>query len=621
MHSQPESRLYGVDNNRELIQKTEGRYEINEDLLDIFDYYKGTIPEWKPTKKIKPYSELTKVYLDIETAGLDPNKDRIFLIGMRNEKKEDFILKHENEATLLTRFLRVLRRKNPDILALFNGFEFDLPFLIRRCELHNINHPFWVRPQTTVFRTAMKFNKPTTYNAVYLQNSDTAIIDLYHQVLAWDYVARKLTSHSLKQSTLQMDLRKEQRLELLYEEMLNCWENREEGGLEKLEEYLKYDLEDTELLGERLIPSIYYQKLFLDWKLQSLSTGGNGSKWNSMLETAMPESKFKLKPQTPVKFAGGLTYALAGFYRNCFKVDVESLYPSIMLTYAIYSNKDSKMLQLQILQYMKFERLRLKHLAEETGDEEANQMQGAMKVMINSAYGMLGTTGINFNDYEAAALVTGYGRVILKHMMIKVEEYGGGVIEADTDGLLITCKPGQEREIWSKTNAAMPQGIKLAFEWQAKSIFIPPSKKDPTKGLKKNYIIVFSKEEMKANGKFRKRDKCVLEKTFQPKLVKLLTFEGKSAAQFYYDDIIEQLMTRDYPLDNLIVKRKVRANEKRLCELRLGEPGESTWYYFTLDRIGGKGKHYYKPTQTGDYSIEFYVDMVTQQYKDVMKFT
>lgn len=644
------SKLYGVHNNRELIVKTGDiktgiRYEIDEDKLDLFSYYTKPIPDWKPQAKVKPYSELTKIFLDIETAGLDPNKHRIFLIGLMNERGDTLTIKAENEAVCLSRLFRALVDKNPDILATFNGFEFDLPFIIRRCEILGVPHPFYVRPQKTVFRTAQLFGKPVEYNAIYLKNSSCAIIDLYHQVLAWDFVARKLTSHSLKQSALQMGLRKEARLELLYEEMLECWENREEdGSLNKLEEYLEYDLEDTKLLGDRLIPSIYYQKLFLpEWKLQSLSTSGNGTKWHNILDNEyrqlifklanyyqkanelLPENRInladvrsKIKSDAPVKFQGGLTFAVAGFFRNVFKIDVNSLYPSIILLYGLCSNKDSFGVMLMILKYMRLERLRLKDLAED--DPEADQMQGAMKVMINSAYGMLGTTGIGFNDYEAAALVTAYGRAILKLMMKKVNEYGGYVIEADTDGLCITCPPGKEREIWEKVNNAMPEGISIAFEWTAKSFFVPPKTKNSTEGLKKNYIIVYSEDKIKANGKYRKRDKHILERTFQPELIKRLTFKGKASAQYFYDDIVEQLMLHEYPLENLIVKRKIRVNEKTLVELGLGQPGENTWYYFKLDRIGAKGKKYYVQTQTGEYSEDFYIDLITEQYEQIMRF-
>jgi uncharacterized protein YprB with RNaseH-like and TPR domain len=52
---------------------------INNDMLTI------NTPSWEPTTSVKPYEELTKLYIDIETTGLDPLVDRVLMVGVMNE--------------------------------------------------------------------------------------------------------------------------------------------------------------------------------------------------------------------------------------------------------------------------------------------------------------------------------------------------------------------------------------------------------------------------------------------------------------------------------------------------------------------------------------------------------
>jgi DNA polymerase elongation subunit (family B) len=587
---------------------------IDEDQLNLFDYYDEPIAPWQPDKEIPPYESLSILGVDIETLGLDPELDRIVLIGLYNEKGEQRIIQEEDEAYMLRRFIKILENKKPDILTGFNCIEFDIKFIIHRCRLHGIKHPFSIAKKETVIRTAQRFGEPTRYYAVwvswgYNHPKETAIIDLYHQVLKWDFVKRKLTSYSLKQSVLQMGLRKEARLELSYSEMLGCWRRRESGGMDRLREYLGYDLEDTKLLGDFLLPSVYYQRLFLDWKLQSLSTSGNGSKINDILSKQyhgfMPVSQPKHTSE------GGLTGAIAGFFINMVKLDVISLYPHIMLLYGITSSKDPQKKLLSILKYMKDERIRRKNIANDDTDKYtasekafADQMQGTMKIFINSKYGFLSTQGISYNDYVAAAMVTAYGRAILKLMVKTVESYGGVSVSIDTDGIYVHVEPGKEKELYKYVQSAMPKGIELEFELHAKAFYSPPASMkvqtdddEDMEGLRKNYIIFYYPKKdgspggYKATGKFRKRDKSVLEKTFTPEYL-LRYMESPESAESYYEEILGSLRDRVYPLKDICITRKIRANEKKLVEQGVGQPKEQVTLVRVADRVlyGKRGK-------------------------------
>ena len=430
-----------------------------------------------------------------------------------------------------------------------------------------------------------------------------------------------------------MGLRKEARLELSYEEMM---EQINSGDITKLKEYLVYDLEDTKLLADTLIPSIWYQKQLLpDWKLQSISTSGNGSKWNDILKKYYGEKN--LPPTDDKKsFQGGLTGANSGYFPNVSKIDVASLYPSIMLTYGICSHKDKDYIQLSILKYLKDFRLELKDKKKQgLATQEEIRTEGAYKVKINSGYGALGTIGIEFNDYVAAALVTAYGRAILKLMCKTITDNGGVICSIDTDGVYYSTNDPtfeKNKQIHKLTQAAMPKGINLDYELEAAALFVPPrlkkGKKVDNEGLKKNYIIVTREGKTKCKGRFVKRDVCKFQKEFQPNIIRLLT-ESLEKAQSYYKSVLTQMQLGIFPVQDLMITRKIRKGEKKLVELGVGKEGEQVSFYKGVDQVydrglGKTGKPL-KPgvkqvwTKDGQVDWDFYIKLLNEMWQEVLE--
>jgi len=627
------------------------RIDIDEDLLNIYDFDLEPIPHWEPSVKLPLYDEVSKVFFDIEThsddaddpkSSLKPEKSRITLIGLMNERGRTHIINCEDmgERQGILEFFNIIAKKKPTFLTGFNIFKFDLPFIIKRCEILGISHPFTVSEKETVIENAKEFGTSVRYQNIWLDwAKTTAIVDLYHQALLWDNVQRKLTRFGLKYVPLQMKLIEEVPKELSYPEIRQAIADWEAGGRDELIKYLESDLILTQKLGNYLIPDIYYQKQLLPhWNYQSLGTGGMGTKWNDILMTAyqslIHRQALRVKPSsdTTTDFKGGLVGSRAGLYRNVSKIDVASLYPSIMLLYGIHSYKDVKRLILAILKNIYTERLRLKAIAEtKKGTEEgriAKQRQGALKILINSAYGFLGTKNKEFNDYVAAALVTAYGRAILKRMIELCIEAGGVHANWDTDGLYYATNDPDFKEndrIYNYIQKHLPEGINIEHEVQAAGFYVPPaSDKDAEdgEGLRKNYIIVFRNGEVKANGKYRKRDKCGLEKDFIPNVVKAY-IEKPENAKKYYQQVLTQLMTRSYDTEKLSITRKIKVGEKRLVELGIGQEQDVVTYYKAPDKpiIGKRGQVLKKvevmhSTSTADIDWLYYINMVQEMWAE-----
>ncbi|GAB1538379.1 hypothetical protein NUACC21_10390 [Scytonema sp. NUACC21] len=350
-------------NHRDFVRKSGNQIIVNEEKLDIFWEDTTAIPEWKPTTNIVPYSHLKTLVIDVETAGINPRENRIYAIGCMSETGKIAIFMDEAESQILVSFLKHLEASKPDVIYTYNGTEFDLPFIISRCKLHGIAHPFTIASKKHTIRTAQVHGEPLEIQEVFIRNCQH--VDIYICVLRWDFVAKELTNgRSLKQVVLEMGLRSQPRLILPYDEILSCWKvGSSSREWQKIKEYLIYDLEDTQLIANRLVPSYYYEALIVPgMNLQQLALTGNGTKWTRIFEYYYPGHK--PKPDRKYKFQGGIAYSIPGLYKKVGYIDISSMYPRTILSKGIVSRKDTKRIGLSILQYLVNEKSRLERLAE-----------------------------------------------------------------------------------------------------------------------------------------------------------------------------------------------------------------------------------------------------------------
>jgi len=196
---------------------------------------------------------------------------------------------------------------------------------------------------------------------------------------------------------------------------------------------------------------------------EKVATGGTASALDAIMIRGYLQKGHSLpKPQERIgTFKGGRTdLFIEGVVENVLHADVSSMYPTIMLTKNIKPSSDTLDLFLSVLKALATERLnakrKLKAIPPNTPEyAQINALQGAMKILINSAYGYLATSFTLFNDPQKAAEVTLTGREILGDMLTAIRELGGDPIEADTDGVYLQLPDGgnpDTRDVVSCTN-------------------------------------------------------------------------------------------------------------------------------------------------------------------------
>lgn len=593
------------------IEKVEGKptVVIDESQIDIYNIPTPKRPiDFKPFE-IPEYNELKLVYMDIETTGLNADESEVISVGLMIQdngviKSKIISRKDYDERTLIFmayEHLILLTKKGYSALIGHNIFNFDLPFLASRAEKYGINVPYdIVKERFTNISSASMFGKPIQFhNIVWRGYKKLNIIDTMHQLGIYDKSANKLTNYKLKPSVIQLKLREDKRTELSYEEIMESYKT---GNWGLIDEYLIYDLEDTKLLTDFLLPQVFYQlQIVPGLTLQALAVASPALKWEKILENHYYDVEM---PQADVKchYQGGLVSVNAGLYHNCAKIDVSGMYPSIQLNYDLCSSKDPNNFYLSVLEFAMKERMVLKAEYKKTGSLAANAKQNAYKILNNGGYGFTGTQNCAYNCMKTAALVTAYGRLIVQKMIDILLEENCEVIEVDTDGIYFSSN--RQEEVYKIVQDKLPKGINIDLEHKGVDIYCPHMK---------NYIIYHDNKVTVKGAKFKSRAQCQLLKTFVPEYVKNM-LESKDLANEYYEFIITSLKERTIDISLLKKRVRIAVNSKRL--LPLGKVGETVEHY-EGGVVTKRGAIKPQPITEGDYLIEYYVSEVNKLKNEV----
>lgn len=650
------------------------RIVSDDTKFDIFDVPDTTFIKEAEIDlyEVQPFAEYTEgvAMIDCEWIGPDGGQatgtvdDVLVAIGIRNRGKSYLGCNPEKtEKQLLQWFFKSLDNLKDvhtitgyAIYGFFRGTEevmVDLAMIYHRAYHHGIGDLCPWKPTEGKYKTyrwqnAIVFGKPLEVPAWDCDKYE--LIDIYPQIVLYDSLVRKLDNYRLKDSVIGFGLREDRRIEI-GDKIYDFWAR---GEIDTIKEYLDYDLQDTELLWNFLIPQKYFMKSYVKWDLKRITTTGTGSFWSQFLA----ERTGKRPQKTEIcGYQGALTYYHSGCFRNAAKFDFASLYPSIMLTYLVGSYKDEDYFALKTLQFLlKYRKQIKKSQAFKEGSVDADGQQLTAKILANSLYGLWGTRGLPFNDPYAGAAVTAFGRNLARYLISWLDERGVKTASLDTDGIVCYFEEDnytdEERiakytELCEDLNKTLPGVNKVEFEEIIPFIFIPPNLKDksasqtladklnsidcyedvdPDKldaGLSKNYIYFvetqLGKYKITKKGKYKKRDKNYIQQGFVIDCITKLFYEGEEEAIRFAQSIRDQIASGSFPIEKLQKTVLVAANWKEFPKYGFEVGSKPTIHYVWRGEVTGKRviKKVFVPSDdvAEAYAPEYYV----AQFDEVMK--
>ena len=454
------------------------------------------------------FEDLHRMQLDIETYTSSTHRfsnanrpgDRIILIALSDNRGWQHLIdgKKMTERQMLLELNRIVAEQDPDVIEGHNIFNFDLPYILTRATLNNVV-PGLGRdgspPRTFESRTSFA-EHPFEYTAADIEGRH--IIDTLLLVQNYDATKRNMESYGLKYAAQYFGLASPERTYIPGDRISWYWDN-DPGQLMK---YALDDVGETGRLSEHLSASSFYLTQIVPASYGTVTRMGSATKIESLLVREYLRRKHALpKPQEGVQTTGGYTdIFLSGILGPVIHADVESLYPSLMITKSIAPASDVLNVFHTLLGDLTGTRIATKREMQAAADpverSRLDAMQSSLKILINSFYGYLGYSRALFNDYRAADQVTQTGQEILRSMMGHIRSAGGRVIEVDTDGIFFVPPPGitgeeDERRFVAELSNQLPEGITVALDGRYRKML---------SYKKKNYALLSYDEKIRIRG-------------------------------------------------------------------------------------------------------------------------
>ncbi len=519
------------------------------------------IDDFKPSLKILSF--------DIENSMIDSH---IFTIGIAvwdGGKIKKYSIEGE-EREILWKFLEVVKEEDPDVITGYNIDGYDLEILTDRYKKYGME-----------FTIGRDFSKPQRIVGQFWRLHGRVIED------AWWAVKKELR---LKQETLQavaMHLFGEGKMDVDRTNIDEEWKK----DREKVIEYCKKDAE----LALRILLKIDIIDKYLDlatvtkFPLDDVIHSGTSTWVDSLLIREADRNGIGVPLQGQErkrgKIEGGYVHTIEpGLYHWVCVLDFKSMYPSIIIKYNICFTTLSKDGEIssptgvkflskerreglipRLLKQLMDKRDELKKLMKNAKNEEERKyydgLQKAVKILMNTFYGVLASSFYRFTNPDIGASITAFARETIKSIIGELEEDGIRVIYGDTDSVFFHSPYDELKRTveFGKKKAAeisKRESLILEFEKVLEPFF--------SHGAKKRYVgrIIWPEElrgEMIVRGyEIRRTDSFDLQSEAQRAVFeKILDGDIEGAIQLA-KEIVSKVRAGKVPVESLVISRTVR---------------------------------------------------------------
>lgn len=569
-------------------------------LMERFLFGSLTLDENKP-KPSRSKPQLRALSIDIETQWYDrgtlPDLYSVALVGddfhqvfvVDAGQASQQVLDHENAIWVdsitecLHRTIFAIQAFNPDCIIGWNVVDFDLYILQQHCDHTGI--VFGIGREGLAPRWRTQADQTDRH---YIEVEGRQVVDGPGAFRSAAWFFDDFSLETVSQSVLKRGKKIEHsddrvnEIERLYRSDVNS--------------FVHYNLEDARLVFDLFEQAGLWQFLIERSHLTGLPmdrAGGSSAAFNTVYMPRLHRSGYIApsvgEQQLHMHSPGGFVMeSVPGLYHHVLVLDFKSLYPSIIRTFLIDPlglhrglaadtdstvpgflearfHRDNPILPALIDQLW---------AARDLAKSEKNApLSQAIKIIMNSFYGVLGSHLCRFFDPRLASSITMRGHEILLKTRGYIEAQGYSVIYGDTDSLFVHadkhddpvqlghCLASTLNTWWKDTIQSefeLPSYLEIEFEMHYEQ-FVMPTIRGTEKGSKKRYAGWVAEEDghrlvFKGLEAIRS-DWTSLSKQFQESLYRCV-FEGRDYRPLIRETV--QRLKAGKVDDQLVYKKRLR---------------------------------------------------------------
>lgn len=356
---------------------------------------------------------------------------------------------HGTEREIITRFSDLIRSEDPDVITGYNIDNYDIRKIDERAKANRMKDAMpWGRDG----------GQPKIRSERFWRVKGRIICD------AWWAVRRELRPKQETLNAVSLQLLGETKLDVDPRHMDQEWKDNRD-------KVLLYCTKDAEL-ALRILNEVDTLKKGMDLaavsklSIEDVLTSGTSQLADSLLiraadreNVAVPQMGKRIRDDDQIE--GGYVHDIKpGLYHWVCVLDFKSMYPSTIIAKNIcfttlspdgeivapsgtrFVSKDVRLgLLPRILQDLMDQRDSIKRQMKQTTDEHERHyldgLQAAVKVLMNTFYGVFASSFYRFTDKSIGAAITSFARANVKGIIGDLQSEGYSVVYSDTDSVFV----------------------------------------------------------------------------------------------------------------------------------------------------------------------------------------